>query len=187
MSNKLPKYLTAAEAKALRTTVLRGGNWRDVALIELMLTYGPRASEAGMMRFSNFDLDENTITIPRLKGGVTNVWPLFPKYRVHLERWLKYRDSPTEWIFPGNSFACMSRKRVWEIMQKYGKLADLPKEKRHPHACRHFVAVNALEAGLEIIDVQDLLGHKAIASTMVYAQVTNKRRTEAAKKLQTMG
>jgi integrase/recombinase XerD len=41
---------------------------------------------------------------------------------------------------------------------------------------RHSIATHLLEAGRDIVDVQDWLGHTEISSTQVYARVTNKRR-----------
>lgn len=184
---QLPKYLKQTEAKSLRRIIRRGGKARDIALFELLLGYGPRASEVGMLRLSDLDLEENTITLPRLKNGRVSVWPLFTNVKRSFQTWLEQRDSTTPWVFPGAKFKGLSRKTVFYLMKKYSREAGIPKNKRHPHACRHYAAVNALEAGLEIIDVQDLLGHRAIASTMVYAQITSKRRTEAAKKLERYG
>lgn len=181
---KLPKYLTRSEAKRLRSAVRRGDNQRDIAIFELLLRYGPRASEVGMLKVSDIDLDADTITIPRLKNGKLNVWPLFKSVKGAIEEWMEKRDSPTDFLFPGRQFRGLSRKRIWELMQSYSEMAKIPAEKRHPHACRHYAAVNALEAGLEIHDVQDLLGHRAISSTMVYAQITSSRRNEAARRLE---
>lgn len=181
---KLPKYLKRREAQRLRDAVRRSGKARDIALFELLLRYGPRASEIGMLKLSNLDLNEGTIMIPRLKHGKMNVWPLFADVKTTMQTWLEERDSVTSWVFPGRKFKGLSRKTVYYMMKKYGMEANLPKEKCHPHVCRHFAAVNALEAGLEIHDVQDLLGHRTITSTMVYAQITSKRRDEAARKLE---
>jgi site-specific recombinase XerD len=100
-----------------------------------------------------------------------------------LEDHLEQLNTPTQLLFPGRNFKGLSRKQVWKLMRKYGELAGIPKEKQHPHSCRHFAGVNALEAGLPIEQVQALLGHKAITSTMVYANVTASLRQEAADKL----
>ncbi len=178
--DKLPKYLTKRESKNLRSAVRSGGNKRDIAIFELLLGYGPRASEVGLLSLDHLNLEEGTIQPPRLKGGRTNIWPLFTDVRRALEEWLEVRDSISRRVFPGRTRG-ISRQRVYELMRKYGEAAGLPRGKQHPHACRHFAAVNALEAGLEVVDVQDLLGHKAISSTMVYAQITSKRRTMVAK------
>lgn len=184
---QLPKYLKQTEASGLRRAVRRSGKARDIALFEILLNYGPRASEVGMLKLSDLDLEENTITMPRLKNGKVSVWPLFKDVKSTLQTWLDQRDSPTPWVFPGMKFKGLSRQTIFYLMYRYSSEAGIPRDKRHPHACRHYAAVNALEAGLEIHDVQDLLGHRAIASTMIYAQISSKRRNEAAKKLEKYG
>ena len=52
-------------------------------------------------------------------------------------------------------------------MQKYSKLADIPKEKRQFHSLRHSVAVHLLDAGADVAFVQDRLGHANIQNTMI--------------------
>ena len=44
------------------------------------------------------------------------------------------------------------------------------------HVFRHSIAVHFMNEGVDSADVKDWLGHRSISSTMIYAQVTNKRR-----------
>jgi len=129
---RLPKYLKQAEASGLKRAVQRGGKTRDIALFELLLGYGPRASEVGMLKLSDLDLDENTITMPRLKNGRVSVWPLFANVKKPLQGWLEQRDSTTPWVFPGAKFKGLSRKTVFYLMRKYGSEAGIPEDKQHP-------------------------------------------------------
>lgn len=52
------------------------------------------------------------------------------------------------------------------------------------HSLRHSIATHMLEAGFEIEVVKDHLGHRNIQSTLIYAQITNKRRLEAFQKIE---
>lgn len=58
----------------------------------------------------------------------------------------------------------------------YAHAAEIPPELQHPHVLRHSIATHLPEAGWDISDVQDLLGHPGFSSTQVYAKITNKRR-----------
>ena len=62
------------------------------------------------------------------------------------------------------------------LFKKYAIQAALPVEKQHVHILRHSIAVHLMNAGWDLADVQDWLGHKSINSTIVYAKITNKRR-----------
>jgi site-specific recombinase XerD len=65
---------------------------------------------------------------------------------------------------------------IYHLFRSYAESAELPEDRRHPHVLRHSIAVHLMNAGWDAADVQDWLGHRDIASTMVYATVTNKRR-----------
>lgn len=55
-----------------------------------------------------------------------------------------------------------------ELIQRLGRLAELPAELRHPHALRHTCATELLRAGASLIDVRDFLGHASIKTTSIY-------------------
>ena len=66
----------------------------------------------------------------------------------------------------------LERRSYWDLIQKYGKQAELPKAKRRFHALRHAIAVHLLDAGADVAFVQDRLGHANIQNTMVYMRYT---------------
>jgi len=183
--SEIPTWLTEDEAYYLRKAFKKHGSLRNKALLEIMLSYGPRVSEVASMKVDHIDLIGNTIYLQRLKSGNSNVWPLFRNVKKIVTRYLEHREVVSSFLFPGRpTTKGISRKRVWDIIQKYGKIAGIPKEKRHPHICRHYAGVHALEAGCTMEEVQDLLGHKSITSTQIYAKITDKRRQVAFKKLE---
>src|SRR5499427_7929328 len=71
----------------------------------------------------------------------------------------------------------------WDLMQKYGRVADIPKAKRRFHALRHAIAVHLLDAGADVAFVQDRLGHANIQNTMVYMRYTTVTRDAQTRKL----
>ncbi|MHA2063464.1 MAG: tyrosine-type recombinase/integrase [Candidatus Thorarchaeota archaeon] len=184
MSN-IVKYLTENEATALKIAVSKRGNLRDILIIEILLCYGLRVSELRLLKINHIDLEEKTIFLPRLKNGISNIWPLFQSVEAVLLDYLPSRSTYSDILFPSNiTGKALTRKAIWDIIQKYGRFAAIPKEKRHPHACRHTVGVRALDAGLSMEEVQDLLGHRSITSTQIYARITDARRKRAFDKLE---
>jgi site-specific recombinase XerC len=68
-------------------------------------------------------------------------------------------------------------------MDRYGKQAGLPPEKRKFYALKHSIATHRPDARGQLKFVQDWVGHKNIQNTTKYAQLTNPRRDEEAGKL----
>jgi len=63
-------------------------------------------------------------------------------------------------------------------VQEYGAAADIGKQKRHPHILKHSIAKQTIKkAGVENVRVH--LGHKSMASTGVYLQVTDEEASAA--------
>ncbi len=148
-----------------------------MALFRLMYDRGLRASELRMIRRADVGFDR--ISIQRLKGSTGGLYGMGVEVREAVALWMMNPEcgqAPASRLFP------ITRIRIYQLMQKYGEMAGLAPEKRHPHILKHSRATHLLDKGLDIVDVQDWLGHKDIRNTMVYAQVTSKRRREAEKK-----
>jgi site-specific recombinase XerD len=65
---------------------------------------------------------------------------------------------------------------IYHLFRKYAEKAALSPDKRFVHILKHSIAVHLLNAGWDIIDVQDWLGHKDIKNTAIYGKISNKRR-----------
>ena len=77
----------------------------------------------------------------------------------------------------------MERRPYWDLMQKYSKQATLPKAKRRFHALRHAIAVHPLDAGADVVFVQDRLGHANIQNTIIYMRYTTVTRDTQTRQL----
>jgi type 1 fimbriae regulatory protein FimB len=158
-SGKL-QFLTQEELKRLFAVIT---DKRDKALFLVAYRHGLRASEIGHLQRSDVDLKQGRITIHRLKGSLSGIYPMQPDV---IKRGLP-----------------IDRRTLWCAMQTYGKKAGLPPEKRKFHALKHSIATHLLDARGELRFVQDWVGHKNIQNTTKYAQLTNPRRDDEARKL----
>jgi len=73
----------------------------------------------------------------------------------------------------------MSRMQFWRLIQRHGKMAKLPPNKRYPHVLKHSMAVAMMqdEAGIE--NIRTYLGHRSGASTMEYLKASDEEAAAA--------
>jgi site-specific recombinase XerD len=117
------------------------------------------------------------------KGGRGRVVFLSQRAAEWLERYLEAREDHYEPLFirhkgkidPTDTDEKMrlSVRSVQRTLKKYVKKLKLPVDAT-PHTLRHSYATDLLTAGADLRSVQEMLGHKNIATTQIYTHVTNK-------------
>jgi len=167
------KYLTQSQVKQLFQMI---SSPRDKLMFNMMYKYGLRASEVGLLRWNDIDLNEKKVMIWRLKGGISGKYSLFPDTIVLIKEWLIHKPKNYPYLFISREKRPISRSMLDFLFKKYAKRADLPLARRHSHTLRHSIAVHMLDAGHEQEEVKDHLGHRYIQSTDVYAVLSNKKR-----------
>jgi integrase/recombinase XerD len=76
---------------------------------------------------------------------------------------------------PQTAGAAVSVSLIYQLFRSYAATAGIPQNRHHPHVLRHSIAVHLMNAGWDLADVQKWLGHASIASTLIYAKVSNTR------------
>jgi site-specific recombinase XerD len=180
------RYMTQRELSDFRAAVVRAGSKRDLALFGAWYVYAMRVSEVAGMRFSDFRPEDSRISIQRAKGGKHAEYPVPDSLKKALQRWCRVRK-PGPWLWPSaresNQQGISSRtlKRLFtHYRQAAGLRADLTS-----HSLRHSRAVHALEAGVSLEMVAEMLGHRSLSATQVYACITSEARDKAFERLET--
>jgi integrase len=145
--------------------------------------HGLRASEVELLRRNDADLRTGRLTVHRLKGSLSGVYPMQPDIHKLLKAYLRSRQDMSPYLFVSNRQVPISRYTLWHLMQNYGEAADLPPEKRTFHILKHSIATHLLDAGAGLAFVRDWLGHANIQNTLVYARVTTVKRDAEAQRL----
>ncbi len=158
-------FLTQDEVRQL-LAVITGK--RDRALFHLAYHHGLRASEVSLFQRDDVHEKQGRIYIPRVKGSSAKTYPMQPEDLRCLRAYLRTRDDDSPYLFISHRGIPLERRSYWDLMQKYGRVADIPKAKRRFHVLRHAIAVHLLDAGADVAFVQDRLGHANIQNTMVY-------------------
>lgn len=191
---KLPKTLSADEEAALlaRPNIDCPTGLRNRAMLEVMLGNGLRVSECCGIHLRDVDWRAHVLRIrPEVaKGGREAVIPLAPEVVDWLERWKPVRRrfaGGAPWMFVTLRGGQVSRHYAWEMVARYARKAGI-EWPVHPHVLRHTFGTNLLREGFDIREVQELLRHADIRTTMIYTHVAperlaeklNKRRRRAA-------
>ncbi len=143
---------------------------RDLALIELLYSTGMRVGE--LVRLNRQDIHWDTMDCVVFgKGAKEREVYLNASSCYHLKKYLLSRKdtNPALFVSSKSPYSRLTEHGVRQILQRLGIRAGV--EKVHPHRYRATAATNALNRGMPIQDVQALLGHEDISTTMIYCTV----------------
>lgn len=163
---------------------------RDRTILELLFSTGLRVSELVSLNRDQIDLKTREFGIIG-KGGRTRVVFISQDAAEFVDRYLKSRIDKLKPLFINyvkrtdilreeNKFR-LSPRSVQYMVRKYVLQAKLPVDAT-PHTLRHSMATDLLRAGADLRSVQELLGHKNIATTQIYTHVTDARLREVHEK-----
>lgn len=154
---------------------------RDRAILEVLFSTGLRVSELVKLNRDQINLKRREFGVIG-KGRRPRVVFLSERAVDWLSRWLASRDDMWEPVFirmsgkkihpafDGEEMRLTSRT-VQRLVDKYSRKAHLT-VKLSPHGIRHSFATDLLINGAGLRDVQEILGHKNIATTQIYTHVT---------------
>jgi type 1 fimbriae regulatory protein FimB len=171
------KHLTEHEidrllAAAKDETVTRNPT-RNYAMVLICFRHGLRVSELCGLKVSDVDFQEGKegiITIRRLKHGVSGIHPLFKGEAKAIKAWLAIRaDTDSKALFTSEQGKPFTRAAINLLLDRIASAAGL--KNVNPHALRHAAGYHAVNTGTDIRVIQRYLGHKSIASTVIYTEV----------------
>ncbi len=157
---------------------------RDIAVLEILFSTGIRVSELCRLREADVDLRHGHILV-RGKGNRERIIPLCDKATLRALR--TYREVYSIFLEPSSSFFRNRDKRplsdqsVRQIIKRYQKFSCIP-ENVTPHMFRHTIATLLLENGVDIRNIQTLLGHSSLAVTEIYTHVSLSAQREVLEK-----
>jgi site-specific recombinase XerD len=175
---ELPKILSAAEVEALmaRPNLKAPTGLRNRAVLMLMHRCGLRVSEVCGLHLRDVDWREGSIRIrPEVaKGGREAVVHLDPPTLEMLERWKDVRRryaARRPHLFTTLKGGPLDRRYVWAMTSRYARRAGID-HPVWPHALRHTYATELLREGFDLREVQTLLRHVDIRTTVVYTHIS---------------
>lgn len=143
---------------------------RDLAIIDLLYSTGIRVGELVNLNIDDIDLEGRECVVYG-KGGKERRVYFDAKAKVHLKEYIENRCDDNEALFVTLD-APYDRLKISGVeirLRNLGKQLNL--EKIHPHKFRRSMATRAIDKGMPIEQVQKILGHSQIDTTMQYAMV----------------
>lgn len=149
---------------------------RDKAILELLFSTGLRVSELVSLNRDKINFENREIGVIG-KGGRARVVFVSDNAAYWLAEYIDSREDTDNALFirtSGRKDADLrlTTRTVQRIVEKYVKQAKLP-VKITPHGIRHTFATDLLSSGADLRAIQEMLGHKTIATTQIYTHVTN--------------
>jgi len=147
---------------------------RDRIFLQVAYGCGLRLSELIHLLVTDIDSARMVIQVRQGKGAKDRLVPLSPRLLQELRAyWRRYR--PSAWLFPGDKpgqpiSGSNLQRRFGQLVQRVGltKHCSL-------HTLRHSYATHLLEAGVDLLTLKTLLGHKTLETTTRYLHVNSQR------------
>lgn len=143
---------------------------RDLAIIDMLASTGMRVGEMVLLNRNDIDFNERECVVFG-KGSKERIVYFDARTKIHLQNYLKSRADDNSALFVSLK-SPHERLKIGGVevrLREYGQKLGL--QKMHPHKFRRTLATMAIDKGMPIEQLQQLLGHKKIDTTLQYAMV----------------
>ena len=145
---------------------------RERAIVEMLYSTGCRVSELCGIRLN--DINWHTGEVQLLgKGSKHRTSYINAKAEVAVKEYLRTRKHDSIYLFCNDiGGGQMHKDMVEKMMRSISDRCENIERRITPHILRHTSATQALKSGMPVQDIQQLLGHESIATTMIYAKTS---------------
>ena len=143
---------------------------RDLAMIDILASTGMRVGE--LVKLNRGDVDfQNRECLVTGKGNKQRIVYFDARTKIHLQNYLRERKDTNDALFV-TLLAPFNRLQISGVEIRLRHIGqDLNMTKVHPHKFRRTLATMAIDKGMPIEQVQHLLGHQSLDTTLQYAMV----------------
>lgn len=143
---------------------------RDLAIIDMLASTGMRVGEMVLLNRNDIDFNERECIVFG-KGSKERVVYFDARTKIHLQNYLDSRtdNNPALFVSLKSPHKRLKIGGIEVRLREYGKKLGL--QKVHPHKFRRTLATIAIDKGMPIEQLQQLLGHRKIDTTLQYAMV----------------
>ena len=145
-------------------------NLRDLALIDMLASTGMRVGELVLLNREDINFEERECVVFG-KGSKERIVYFDARAKIHLQNYLRSREdnNPALFVSLRAPYNRLKAGGVEVRLREFGKKLHLPRV--HPHKFRRTLATVAIDKGMPIEQLQQLLGHRRIDTNLQYAMV----------------
>ena len=144
---------------------------KDRAIVEVLLSSGVRVSELSQMNVEDIDMATLTVHVRHGKGDKERITYINSVAAKHLKAYLDNRKDDGEALFYSKQHQRIGISSIRYVLLEVAKRAKVAHV--HPHRFRRTFATGIAARGMGVHEIQKLLGHSNISTTMEYITVTN--------------
>lgn len=154
---------------------------RDLAIIDMLSSTGMRVGEMVLLNKADINFNERECIVFG-KGDKERVVYFDARTKIHLQNYIDSRtdDNPALFVTLRVPHVRITIGGIESRLREMGKALEI--EKVHPHKFRRTLATMAIDKGMPIEQLQQLLGHKRIDTTLQYAMVKQSNVKQAHRK-----
>ena len=149
---------------------------RNLLIVHLLYSTGLRLSELTNLKVNDYTKEENIFHILG-KGKKERLVIFSNKSKELIELYLKHRISSSPYLLLNKNNEKLTNRGVEFILTNISK-QYLGHTKLHPHMLRHTFATKLLNKGMDLRNLQELLGHDSLNATQIYTHVAKKELLE---------
>lgn len=154
---------------------------RDLAIVDMLASTGMRIGEMVLLNKADINFNERECVVFG-KGDKERVVYFDARTKIHLRNYIDSRsdDDPALFVTLRAPHTRIKISGIESRLRELGKALEI--EKVHPHKFRRTLATMAIDKGMPIEQLQQLLGHKRIDTTLQYAMVKQSNVKQAHRK-----
>lgn len=167
-ARRLPRVLSVSEVRRLLDSA---ADLKEQAILTTLYSSGLRLKELLQLQVKDIDSERMQILVRQGKGAQERKTVLSRSLLDVLRRYFRCYQ-PATWLFYGRTpEQPMAERAVQRMVRRLSDRAGLSPGVS-PHTLRHSFATHLLEHGTELPYIQELLGHRSLKTTMLYARVS---------------
>jgi site-specific recombinase XerD len=166
----VPEVLTREEILRLFNAA---SSKKSLLIMKLLYSTGLRVSECAKLKINDLNLEDREGWVRMGKGKKDRPFDLSVKIVEDLRKHIQTLDEGVVYLFPGKN-GHITTRNIQKIIDNAARKAKISK-KVTPHKLRHSFATHYLEKGVNLREIQEMMGHSDVSTTQIYTKVSRKQ------------